>query len=162
MCLTAVDMFEYKAVCNLKGLSYLGLSPAVQWGADHKELPRFATCYHGERTLRMLVDVLSECTDLCAMCIFAGGPRPPHPRMLLLSISMTLSTLLPAIAWPNKCKYAFNCAFDSYILVCCAHKYSTCRKDGFRKYPTPRFQFSGHLFVPIFNMHRTYIHCILS
>ena len=24
MCLTAVDMFEYKAVCNLKGLSYLG------------------------------------------------------------------------------------------------------------------------------------------
>ena len=135
----------------------MGLSPAVQWGADHKELPRFATCYHGERTLRMLVDVLSECTDLCAMCIFAGGPRPPHPRMLLLSISMTLSTLLPAIAWPNKCKYAFNYAFNSYILVCCAHKYSTCRKDGFRKYPIPRFQFSGHLFVPIFNMHRTYI-----
>ena len=28
--LNAVKMLDYKAVCDLKGLSYLGLSPAVQ------------------------------------------------------------------------------------------------------------------------------------
>ena len=41
--LNAVKMLDYKAVCDLKGLSYLGLSPAVQRSAGHKELPRFAT-----------------------------------------------------------------------------------------------------------------------
>ena len=101
MCLTAVDMFEYKAVCNLKGLSYLGLSPAVQWGAGHKELPRSTTSWPSVN-LRMLVDVqvLSECTDLC---IFVGGPRSPHPRtLLLISISIHIVPILAAIAFKTR------------------------------------------------------------
>ena len=95
MGLNAVEMSNDKVVCNLKGLSYLGLSPAVQWGADHKELPRSTTSWPSVN-LRMLVDVLSECTDLC---IIVGGPRSPHPRMLLLiSISIDIVHILAAIA----------------------------------------------------------------